>query len=69
MHQKPITNKWKWVAKVKSQAIAIDADGTATAPTIEMASNMIRRDLAEQFKTSEECVIVHKIHQVGSNAH
>ena len=68
MHQKPITNKWKWAAKVKSQAIAIDADGTATAPTIEMANNMIRRDLAEQFKTSEECVIVHKIHQVGNRA-
>lgn len=68
MRNKPITNKWKWAAKIKSQSISIKADGTATAPTIEMASNMIRRDLAEQFKTTEECVIVHKIHQVGNRA-
>lgn len=68
MSKKPVVAKWKWEAKINSQAISIKTNGTASAPNIEEASNLVRRKLAEQFKTTELCVIVHKIHQVGNRA-
>lgn len=65
---KQIINQWKWKAKVKSQSISVEMDGTAQAVNIQEATNKVKRNIASQLGVKEEMVVVYKMHQVGAVA-